>query len=76
MSIFFLILSLLFIISNETIFDGDKECNQGYSRRCFATGPRRSMCYCFKSCKEGEKMKCNAYGYKGRFPKCTCETEN
>ena len=73
-SIFFLILSLLLIISNETIFEGREKCNEGYSLRCFAIGPRRSRCYCFKSCKEGEKMECDAFYYK--VPKCTCVTGN
>ena len=76
-SIFFLFLSLLFIISNETIFDGPKKCNEGYTKRCVAIGPRRSRCYCLKSCKEGEKMECISH-YLGLYsrPNCKCVTEN
>ena len=78
-SIFFLFLSLLFIISNEIIFDGAQKCGEGYTKRCFATSAIRSRCFCFKSCKEGEKMECKPYHSSYTIilkHKCKCVTEN
>ena len=75
-SIFFLFVSLLFIISNETIFVGPEKCNKGYTKRCFAIGRSKSKCYCLKSCKEGEEMKCDPHYARIVAPKCKCVTEN
>ena len=56
--IFFLILSLLFIISNETIFDGRKKCIEGKIRKCFVISPVSTRCFCYDKCPEGKKLVC------------------
>ena len=75
--IFFLVLSLLFIISNETIFDGAQKCPEGKTRRCFAIGPRRSICSCYNNCPEGKKLVCSHLFIKIRSRRrCECKQMN
>ena len=74
---FFLVLSLLIIISNETIFEGAKNCPEGKVMRCFAAGPIKSKCYCYKKCPVGKELVCSAgraFPFNDIFKKyCVCK---
>ena len=75
--IFFLVLSLLFIISNETILDGPTKCPEGKTMRCFAAGPRRSVCFCYNNCPEGKKLVCSPFHIKiTARRRCECKQMN